>query len=124
MKKRILLLEDEIGNQRILNFILGRNFQLVIVGNGQEAFSWLETHRPPDLIIMDWIMPVMDGKSFLQKLKAYECLHHIPVIVLSSHEFIQEELQTVAFKTDFQLSKPVDPRVLRSAVDSAMYPMA
>lgn len=117
-------MEDEIGNQRILNFILGRDFQLAIVENGQEAICWLEKHRRPDLIIMDWIMPVMDGKSFLMKLRAHEHLRNIPVIVLSSYEYIREELQTVDFKTETQLTKPVDPQLLRSAVASAVFPIS
>ena len=116
MKKRILLLEDEPGNQRMLDFVLHDSFELNFVQNGYEAIRWLETHREPDLIIMDWVMPRMDGKSFLKAIKVSGQYNHIPVIVLSSNDNIDEELASIPFHAERQLSKPIDGKLLKSSI--------
>jgi two-component system chemotaxis response regulator CheY len=120
MKKRILLLEDEPGNQRILDFVLHDNFELNFVQNGYEAIRWLEKNKLPDLIIMDWVMPKMDGKSFLKAIKISGQFHHIPVIVLSSNDNITEELASIPFRAHGQLQKPIDGHVLKSCIADVM----
>jgi CheY-like chemotaxis protein len=124
MKKKILALEDELGNQRILDIILGREYQLVIVENGQEAFEWLRTNDCPDLIITDWKMPIMDGRTFLNELYLAPQYAHIPVIILSSCTNLKDELSTIAFKTREQLAKPVTPQCLRMAINRVLQPVA
>lgn len=120
MKKRILLLEDEIGNQKLLHFILSGEFQLEIVQNGLEAFNWLENNQMPDLIIMDWIMPVMDGKSFLTTLKQGRLYENVPIIVLSSYEYIHSELAAIPYRPHAELKKPVNSTILKSAIADAI----
>ncbi|HLW50617.1 MAG TPA: response regulator [Sphingobacteriaceae bacterium] len=120
MKKRILLLEDEIGNQKLLNFILAGEFNLNIVENGLEAVNWLNNNTHPDLIIMDWIMPIMDGKSFLTMLKQTNLCPNIPIIVLSSYEYIHSELASIPFEANAKLKKPVNSSVLKTAIADAL----
>ena len=65
MKKKILLLEDEAIHQRIMEIVLGKDYGLICVENGQQALHWLGRQREtPDLIIMDWIMPQMNANPF------------------------------------------------------------
>jgi len=120
MKKRILLLEDEIGNQKLLNFILAREFELKIVENGLDAVNWLHNNNAPDLIIMDWIMPIMDGKSFLTTIKQTNLCPNIPIIVLSSYEYIHGELASIPFEAHAELKKPVNSTVLKTAIADAL----
>lgn len=120
MKKRILLLEDEIGNQKLLHFILAGKFELNIVENGLEAVNWLNKNALPDLIIMDWIMPVMDGKSFLTTIKQTRMCENTPIIVLSSYEYIHGELASIPFQAHAELKKPVNSTVLKSAIADAI----
>lgn len=120
MKKKILLLEDEISNQRLLNFILSKEYRLDVVENGLDAFNWLEANATPDLIIMDWIMPVMDGKTFLNHFRSCESYKQIPIIVLSSYDRIHEELVAMGFQAHTELAKPVNASVLKNAVADAL----
>lgn len=120
MKKRILLLEDEIGNQKLLHFILAGEFEIEIVENGLEAFNWLGNNTLPDLIIMDWIMPIMDGKSFLTTLKQTKLCENTPIIVLSSYEFTHTELASIPFQAHAELKKPINSSILKSAIADAI----
>lgn len=103
-----------------MNFILSKDYHVDMVENGQDAFIWLQNNKQPDLIIMDWLMPVMDGKSFLISFKFQKRYHHIPIIVLSSYDRIHEELQDIPFKAHSELAKPVNPKALKAAIARAI----
>jgi len=118
MKKKILLVEDEPTIQRLLYFILSNEFDVQTAANGFEAFLWLERHPIPDLIIMDWVMPQMDGKSFLKCVKISGLYSEIPVIVLSASESIIEELDHQPYSVNTCLRKPFDPLVLKEAIEN------
>lgn len=116
MKKRILLVEDEPTIQKLLYFVLSREFDIHVAGNGYEAFLWLESRHIPDLIIMDWVMPHMDGETFLKCIKVSGLYCEIPVIVLSSSEGVVDELKSVPLAVDKCLSKPFDPVMLKETI--------
>ncbi len=116
MKKKILLVEDEPTIQRLLHFILSKEFDVQATANGYEAFLWLESQEIPDLIIMDWLMPQMDGKSFLKCLKVSGLYSEIPVIVLSASENIIDELSGLPYSVNKCLRKPFDPLVLKETI--------
>ncbi len=116
MKKKILLLEDEPTLQKLLYFILSKEFDVKIVGNGYEAFVWLENRYMPDLIIMDWVMPLMDGKAFLKSIKVSGLYSDIPVIILSSSEHVVEEVDKLPYSVNRFLHKPFDPIVLKETI--------
>jgi len=120
MKKKILLVEDEPTIQRLLHFILAKEFHVQAAGNGYEAFLWLESQEIPDLIIMDWMMPQMDGKSFLKYLKISGLYSDIPVIVLSASESIAEEMDGLSYAVDTCLQKPFDPIVLKETIENIL----
>ncbi|HKQ67983.1 MAG TPA: response regulator [Polyangiaceae bacterium] len=58
--------------------------QVAAVGNGQEAIDWLAAHDAPCLILLDLMMPVMDGWQFLEAVQAHASWSTIPVVVVSS----------------------------------------
>ena len=117
MKKRILLVEDEPIIHRLLHFILSKEFDLQSTANGYEAFLWLENQRyMPDLVIMDWMMPQMDGGTFLKCLKVSGLYSEIPVIVLSASPHAEQELTNLPFSTVHYLQKPFDPVKLKSTI--------
>ena len=116
MKKRILLVEDEPTIQKLLHFILSKDFDVDTAANGYEAFIYLENRNVPDLIIMDWVMPHMDGKSFLKCLKVSGLHCEIPVIVLSASENIYEELHNLPYAVNQCLRKPFDPLRLKQTI--------
>lgn len=118
MKKKILLVEDEPTIHRLLHFILSKEFDVRSTNNGYEAFLWLEKQAIPDLIIMDWMMPQMDGRSFLKCLKVSGLYSEIPVIILSASEHIQEELNDLPYAINHCLHKPFDPLKLKETIEN------
>ncbi len=92
MLKKILIVEDDNDFQDIYQLYLqGESFQVLAVPNGKEAIAVLEKETP-DLIILDLIMPVMDGEEFYGWLRAQEKWRHIPVIVASVNEKIPHSI--------------------------------
>lgn len=117
MKKKILLVEDSPTIQRLLHFMLSKDFEIHVTGNGYEAFLWLEDRaHTPDLIIMDWVMPYMDGKSFLKSIKVSGFYSDIPVIVLSAFDNMYDELKELPYSVEKCLPKPFDPVVLKQTI--------
>lgn len=120
MKKKILLVEDEPTIRKLLQFILSKEFDVKSTVNGYEAFLRLENRDIPDLIILDWIMPQMDGNVFLKCLKVSGLYSEIPVIVLSASENIQEELNRLPYTVNCCLSKPFDPLKLKEVIGDVL----
>jgi len=116
MKKRILLVEDEPTIHRLLHFILSKEFDIRSAANGYDAFLRMEKEDIPDLIIMDWMMPQMDGGTFLKCLKVSGLYCDIPVIVLSAAENIEQQLDDLSYPINHCLRKPFDPLKLKTAI--------
>jgi len=84
--KKILIVEDDSDFQDIYQLYLqGESYQVLTALNGREATVVLEKETP-DLIILDLIMPVMDGEEFYVWLRAQEKWRHIPVIIASVND--------------------------------------
>ncbi len=117
MKKKILLVEDSASTQKLLYFMLSKEYEVFVTSNGYEAFLWLEqTKHIPDLIIMDWIMPYMDGKSFLKCIKVSGLYSEIPVIVLSSSMEVKDDIKLMSCTVSKSLSKPFNPLELKESI--------
>ncbi len=83
-RKRVLLVEDDLDLLRIYQIRLRReNFMIDIAKNGEECFQALSEYKP-DFILLDLMMPVMDGLQVLEKIKSNPETKDIPMIVLSN----------------------------------------
>lgn len=86
MGRKILIVEDDSDFQDIYALYLqGESYQVLTAYNGKEGLAILEKETP-DLIILDLIMPVMDGEEFYVRLRGEEKWRHIPVIIASVNE--------------------------------------
>lgn len=81
----VLIVEDNVPTTLLLKSILKRKFQCNIksVSNGYEALNYILTEKP-DLILLDYLMPEMDGYEFLKKIRDNKNLSNIPVIIVSA----------------------------------------
>ena len=81
--KTILIVDDEFGVLEVLGFILSdAGFQVVSALNGQEALARLEENRP-DLAIVDFMMPILDGNEVIKAIRSDNRLRDIPIILVS-----------------------------------------
>ncbi len=116
----ILLVDDDETNRDLLSRRLefeGHTFEMA--KNGEEALD-LVRRSSFDVILLDIIMPVMDGYQALQLLQADEKLCHIPVIMLSALDQTDSVARCIEMGADDFLPKPFDPVLLRARIGSSL----
>lgn len=105
-KRTILVVDDNPDVVTIVKEILNSGeFEVQCASNGKEVFSRLEEHKP-DLIILDIMMPQMDGLEVLTRLKGAHETSSIPVILLTAKGQYRDVLLGYQLGTDYYLSKP------------------
>ena len=118
-RKRILVVEDNDLNRAMLCEILSGEYSVLEACNGQEALDMLKKSQDSvSLILLDVMMPVMDGYHFLDRLRAEPELSLIPVIVMTQGSSEEDEVSALAHgATDF-VPKPYRPQVILHRVAS------
>jgi two-component system chemotaxis response regulator CheY len=116
MKKKILIVDDDLSILKLLNFILSKEYEIVVKNNGMDAFSWLEDGNVPELIISDLQMPYFDGQSFVKNVKISGLFRDIPVILLSAAHDLDEQVSKMPYNVDAYLPKPFNPTSLKAAI--------
>jgi DNA-binding response OmpR family regulator len=120
MKKRILVIDDEITIRTLLEKFLRNLYEVTAMGNGQEALTWLQGGNLPDLMIVDLEMPSMDGFEFLKQVKSSGFFRSIPVLMLSGVDSSAERVKCLkAGALDFMI-KPFNPEELTIKIDILM----
>jgi CheY-like chemotaxis protein len=113
--KTILIVEDDAGTREALSMILtAQGFAVVGAANGQEALGLLRGDVRPDLILLDLMMPIMDGWQFRREQVKDPALAPIPVVVLSADGNVRQKAASL-HSADY-LQKPVDPENLLEVI--------
>ena len=82
-----MVVDDESINRQMLGYIVSQDYEVTYAENGKEALELIKAQKKMlSLILLDILMPVMDGFELLKELKSDEELKKIPVIVLTSEE--------------------------------------
>jgi DNA-binding response OmpR family regulator len=116
-KKRIVCIEDEPETTNLVKLILAREGYEVLGANGGEAGLELVRKELPDLILLDLMMPDMDGWQVYQHLKEDEATRDIPVIVVTAKvQSIDKVLGLQVAKVDDYITKPFRPEELSERV--------
>jgi CheY-like chemotaxis protein len=114
---RILLAEDDPTNQYVFNTILtSAGYELEIHPNGRDALE-AARRQPPDLILLDMMMPVMDGYETAFHLATEPLFDDIPVIALTARAMKGDREKTIESGCDGYLAKPVSRKNLIAAVE-------
>ncbi|NJN85504.1 MAG: response regulator [Leptolyngbyaceae cyanobacterium SL_7_1] len=121
MSKRILLIDDEVPLRRVvqLTLYLTAGWEVISVGSGEEALQQAEIQQP-DAILLDLMMPDMDGLSILSRLRANLATQHIPIIVMTAkvQALYQLEYQQLGIAAIF--IKPFEPTTLVQQVKTTL----
>lgn len=120
MKKQILIVDDELSILKLLNFVLSKEYNLIIKNSGVEAISWLEQGNDPELIISDLQMPYFDGSSFIRNLKISGYYRDTPVILLSGADDLEDRVSKMNFKVESFMQKPFNPTTLKSVISDLL----
>jgi CheY-like chemotaxis protein len=110
-----LLIDDDADTRVTLrDFLLTQGFGVHTARDGQHALHVLDKIEPPDLILLDYKMPVMDGKQFLAVMRRIPKLQSIPVVLLSA---ATREWSGAHLEVEDVLSKPLDLELLLTTVN-------
>jgi CheY-like chemotaxis protein len=110
-KKTILVVDDTDWNRDLLVQLLEDEYTVLQAVDGGEGVRMAEEHKP-DLILMDLGMPVMDGWEATRTVKANAALNHIPIIAVTSHAMVGDEIEARKAGCDDYLAKPIDDEAL------------
>ena len=118
-QRKILVVEDNEINRMMLSAILSSEYEVLEAENGQRALEILRKHRDGiALILLDIIMPVMDGYTFLARMQEEPALASIPVIVTTQSDGESDEVTALSHgATDF-VAKPYKPQIILHRVAS------
>ena len=119
--KIILCIEDEPEMIDLIRLILNRRgFDVRGANNGEEGLRFIQEEHP-DLILLDLMMPDMDGWEVYQRMKADEAMKKIPVIVVTARaQSIDKVLGLHIAKVDDYIAKPFSPQELLTSVDNVL----
>ena len=113
----ILVVEDEQIIRSVAELSMRPLGRAVLAAeNGAEAIN-IARRENPAVIILDYLMPIMDGVATLRRLKADETTRHIPVIAMSANERVAREMSEQFDGASMFLTKPFSPTALRSEVN-------
>jgi DNA-binding response OmpR family regulator len=114
----ILIVDDEpVGRKTLEALLLTQNYDLVFASNGQEALAQAEALRP-DLILLDVMMPQMDGFETCRRLRAHPQLAEVPIVMVTALDDRDSRLEGIAAGADDFISKPFDRVELRTRIQN------
>jgi putative two-component system response regulator len=112
----ILIVDDEPPNQLILEDLLEQQFTVHMAANGRQALDYLKARGPADLILMDIMMPEMDGFEACRQIKNEPDLQDIPVLFLTSLDSVVGEEHGLSLGAEDFIHKPFSPAVVLARV--------
>jgi len=115
----ILIVEDNIEIQVYISEFLKDDFQVLIASNGEEALH-IVFKTPPDLIISDVMMPVMDGITLSRELKSNVRTSHIPIILLTARAAFSHKIEGFEIGADDYITKPFNELLLKSRIKNVL----
>jgi CheY-like chemotaxis protein/anti-sigma regulatory factor (Ser/Thr protein kinase) len=120
--KKVLIVDDDVRNVFALMNVLEESQMEVIVGHtGQEGLSLLEEHQDIDIVLMDIMMPEMDGYEAMQKIREQPRLRQLPIIALTAKAMKGDKAKCLEAGANDYLSKPVDTDKLLSLMRVWLY---
>jgi CheY-like chemotaxis protein len=119
--RKALIVDDEVHIVHVVAIKLRNNgYEPITAGNGQEAYE-LACQEHPDIIIADFMMPVMSGLELLEKLRSNEQTADIPFILLTARNFAIEDIKQQQLQISQCITKPFSPKELLRTIEDILY---
>ena len=117
--KRILVVDDSATNLHFVEGILKDKYNLSLAKSGERALKFLEKNQV-DLILLDLMMPVMDGTTFLEYKRNDKKIAGIPVIIITADDTTKRQTQTLDLGADDYIVKPFVPEIAKRRVSHVL----
>jgi DNA-binding response OmpR family regulator len=116
-KKIILHVDDEPSVRKVLRRILGQHgYNVLSAANGTEALEMIES-APPDMVLLDLVMPGMNGAELCRRIRANPAIRHLPVVIVTAKGSIPDTVEGLDDGADDYVVKPFDPEELLARID-------
>jgi len=112
---RVLVADDEATSRHLLQAVLGEwGFEVVVAVEGVEALSILKGPSPPEIALLDWMMPGADGLEVCRRMRAAKPQATTYIILVTARGGLENVVQGLEAGADDYITKPFDPRELRA----------
>lgn len=119
MKKTILVVDDELRMRKLIkDFLKQKEYEIIEAGDGEEALNIYNNKNNIDLIILDVMMPKLDGWSVLRQIRQDN--KQIPVVMLTARSEEQDELFGFELGVDEYITKPFSPKLMVARVEAIL----
>ena len=115
-KPTILVVDDTPDNLTLVSNLLKRDYRVRVAISGEKALKIAQSENPPDLILLDVMMPVMDGYEVCQQLRNNALTAHIPIIFLTAKSEVEDERKGLSLGASDYITKPISPPILEARV--------
>ncbi len=112
----VLVVDDTPDNLSLMGGLLRDHYHVKVANQGEKALKIAQGEQPPDLILLDIMMPGMDGYEVCRRLKANLHTRDIPVIFLTARADMEDERQGLALGAVDYITKPISPPILLARV--------
>ena len=112
-KEQLLIVDDEEVNRAILNMMFNSDYEILEASNGEQAIEQIEKSENLCLILLDVIMPVMDGFGVLEYMEKNELIDKIPVILITSMTPQESEEKAYTYRVADVMRKPFEPNIVK-----------
>jgi len=117
-RKRILIVDDESRMRKLVkDFLVRSNFDVVEAENGEQAVEIFFEDKNIDLIVLDVMMPRMDGWQTCRQIREYS---KVPIIMLTAKSDERDELQGFELGVDEYITKPFSPKILVARIEAIL----
>ncbi|VAW78851.1 Phosphate regulon transcriptional regulatory protein PhoB (SphR) [hydrothermal vent metagenome] len=118
--KRILVVEDEPAIREMLGFSLTKaGFRFEEAADAEQALLAIAAN-PPDLVLLDWMLPGMSGVDFARRLRAEELTAALPIILLTARAEENDRVRGLEVGADDYVTKPFSPRELIARIQAVL----
>jgi two-component system cell cycle response regulator DivK len=115
--KRVLVVEDDAQNSYLIGFILEKSgYEVVTACDGEQALLEVEK-AAPDLILMDMLLPKMNGYEATRQIKARPETNAVPIVALTAYSMKGDREKILESGCDGYISKPIDPETFVSEME-------
>ncbi len=114
----VLVVDDAPENLQILSSLLKGRYRVKVASSGEKALRLLEEGVPPDLILLDVVMPGLDGYEVCRRLKADQRLNRIPVIFVTARTEVEDEEAGLELGAVDYITKPISPAITLARIRS------
>lgn len=115
-RQKVLIVDDERFNINVLVDLLKPDYKVMVAISGKQALKAARAESPPDLVLLDIMMPEMDGYEVCRRLKADEATRDIPVIFITAMGQEEDETKGLELGAVDYLTKPISPPIVEARV--------